>query len=252
MTQSLFAKVQAAAANLKVEEQDVLGGFTFAGGLYPGGIKMAYIDAWKSGALFVGIELALLVDGKERTHKEMITISNKDGEFEYADKKSGEKQTMPGFQMIDTLFRLATGKGFVEQTPVVKKVKMRGENNTEVMEDREVFMETVGKRVHLGMILSEVDKTKKNDMTGVYEPTGETRQENTLHKVFEYETKKTIAEVKANLPAKFFEGWEKNFADKVINKVKGTKAVAASGAQAGIPTPQGNTSENTGSLFGGQ
>jgi len=241
---SLFAKAQAAAANVKVEEQDTLGGgSTIPSGMYKGGVKIAYLDQWKSGALFVGLELAVLVDGKERVHKELITISNREGSFTYIDKKTGDAVAMPGYVMIDTLFKTASGKGFLEQTPVVKGVKMYdSEKKAEVLNEREVFAEVCGKFVQLGLIEQEVDKTAKDPMSGNYEPTGETRKENTLSKVFDADTKQTSKEKAAGKDAEFYKGWEEKFSGKCINKAKGA---ATGGATAGAPVEKA-----AGSLFG--
>lgn len=242
---SLFAKAQQATQNMKVEEKDTLGGsFTVPSDVYKGGIKMAYLDAWASGALYVGFEFALLVDGKERVHKEMITISNKAGSFTYTDKQ-GDAVTMPGYVMVDSILRAATGKGFADQTPVVKGVKMYDSAaKAEVIKEREVFMEAVGKKLNIAILEQEVDKTAKDPVSGTYVPTGETRKENVVSKVFDFDTNKTISEIKAGAEAKFCNDWVAKYKGQVVNKVKGNKAGAAGTpqAQAGAPT--------VGALFG--
>ena len=234
---SLYAKAQAAAAQVQVKEEDRLGGsFTVPTDVYMGGVKMAYIDAWKSGALFIGLELAMLVDGKERTHKEIITISNKEGAFTYTDKKTGDAVPMPGYVMIDGLFKAASGKGFLEQTPTVKGVKMYcSDAKAEVVKEREVFMDVIGKRVHLAITEQEVDKTAKDPVSGDYKPTGETRKENVLSKVFDGETKQTTGEKAAGKPAEFCDKWVAQYQGKLSNRAKGVKGAAAAGATAGAP-----------------
>lgn len=229
---SLFAKAQQAAQNVTVEEKDTLGGsFTVPSNVYAGGVKMAYIDAWKSGALFISLELALLVDGKERTHKETITISNKEGAFTYLDKRSGEQVAMPGYAMIDTLCKTITGKGFTEQVATTKGVKVYdAEAKGEVVQEREVFMDLLGKKIHFGILEQEVDKTAKDPMTSEYEPTGETKKENVLDKVFT-EDKKTYLESVAQQESKFMGQWLTANEGKLLNKVKGKK----DGAKAGAP-----------------
>ncbi|WP_028022219.1 hypothetical protein [Enterovibrio calviensis] len=231
---SLFAKAQQAAANVKVEDKDTLGGsFTVPTDVYVGAIKMAYIDAWKSGALFVSIELALLIDGKERAHKETITISNKAGEFTYTDKQTGDKRPMPSFAMVDSLFRLASGKGFNEQTPSLKTVKTYDATlKTQVDSEREVFMDVLGKKIHIALTEQEVDKTTKDAMSGEYVPTGETRKENVLSKVFDAE-RRTSAEANAKTEPKFIEQWLEANRGKLVNRVKGNKGNAL---KSGAPT----------------
>ena len=245
---SLYAKAQAAAAQVQVKEEDRLGGsFTVPTDVYLGGVKMAYIDAWKSGALFIGLELAMLVEGKERTHKEIITISNKEGAFTYTDKKTGDAVPMPGYVMIDGLFKAASGKGFLEQSPTVKGVKMYcSDAKAEVVKEREVFMDVIGKRVHLAITEQEVDKTAKDPVSGDYKPTGETRKENVLSKVFDGETKQTTGEKAAGKPAEFCAKWVEQYQGKCSNRAKGNKA--GSDAQAGAPAT--GAVAGAGSLFG--
>lgn len=242
---SLFAKAQAAAQNVKVEEKDVLGGgsFTVESNVYLGGVKMAFIDAWASGSLFVNLELALMVDGKERSHKEIITISNKAGEFTYTDKKSGEKMPMPGYALVDELFKAVSGKGFNDQAPAIKGVKVYDkELKAEVIQDREVFMDLIGKKAQFGILENEVDKTTKDAMSGEYVPTGETRKENTLAKTFT-ESGKTLSEAHINVEPKFIETWKERYAGKLQMKAKGK---GKSGVATGSPIPQTASA----SLFG--
>lgn len=238
---SLFAKAQSQATQVKVENKDSLGGgFTFEGGIHPAGVKMMYLDAWASGALFVAIELGVLVDGQEKTYKENITISNGAGEFTYKDKQSGEDKPMPGYATVDNLLKILTGKGFSEQAPEVKSVKVyNAEAQAEVNEDREVFVEALRQKFHGGFILANVDKTKKNDnwQPGMdkklrYLPTGETKLVNELAYLFD-EDKKTIVEIEAGKEAKFHEGWAEKFAGKTIEKAKGVgKGAPTAGAPA--------------------
>lgn len=247
---SLFASAQQKAQTVKAEEKDVLGGsFIIPSGIYPSGIKMAYLDKWGSGALYVGFEFAVLVDGKEMNHKELITISNQAGEFTY--EKNGEVHPMPGFSMVDSIFRLATGKGFKEQTGVeVKQIKLYDkEAKAEVPKPKEVFMESLGKKLKLGILAQTVDKTEKNpnwqpgmDKKKQYVPTGETREENVISKVFHFESDKTVSEIDANGSAEFFKAWEEKFKGRTINKAKG-KPAGASGGTAGAP------SQSASSLF---
>lgn len=241
---SLFAKAQEQATNVKTEEKDVLGGgFTFPGGIHKSGIKMMYLDAWPSGALFVAVELAVLVDGQEKTYKENITISNKAGDFTYKDKQNGEDKAMPGYATIDSLLKLATGKGFAQQSPEVKSVKVYDKDaQGEVPKEKEVFTEALRKTLNVGFILANVDKTSKNESTGKYEPTGETREQNEISKLFN-DALQTINELEANKPAEFHKGWTERFAGKTIDKAKGKPKGAPT---AGAPNAAG--SENP--LFG--
>ena len=245
---SLFAATQAQATTLKVTERDsVGGGFTLPSGVFASGIKMMYLDKVASGALFVSVEVAALVNGKEMTHKENIFISNKAGELTYKDKQDGSDQPMPGFATIDSLCRLATGKGYAEQTVETKQVKVYDYTaKAEVPMAKDVFMSMLGQKVKLGIICEIVDKNKKNESTGQYEPTGETRKQNVISKVFSLDTEQTLTEIAANQPAAFVKVWAEKFEGKEINKAKGKQA--ASGAVAG--NPLGGATAGADPLFG--
>lgn len=237
---SLFAKAQQQAAQVKVEEKDTLGGgFTITSGIHPAAIKMMYLDAWSSGALYVAIELAVLVDGQEKTHKENITISNKAGEFTYKDKKTNEDVPMPGYAMVDTMLRLATGKGFNDQDVQVKSIAVYDKDaKGNVNKDKEVIMSALRQKLKVGILLQTVDKTTLNQSTNKYEPNGETREENVIHKVFDFETDKTLLEIQSNKDAEFHKGWTERFAGKVINKAKGA-AKGNAGVKSGAPAQAG-------------
>lgn len=237
---SLFATAQAQSANVKVEEKDVLGGsFNFPSNIYPAGVKMAYLDKWDSGALYVAFEFAVLVDGQERTHKENITISNREGSFTYNDK-DGKPQPMAGYALVDSIFKMITGVGFNQQKNVeIKSVSVYDKDaKGNVNKDKEVFMDVIRQKVNLGIILQKVDKTVKNTSTNKYEPTGEFREENVIHKVFEYGTNLSLPEKEAGKPAEFYKSWLDRFSGKVIDKSKG-KPANAGGVQQGAPNNAG-------------
>lgn len=228
---SIFSAVQ--NANLTTKEEDVLGGnFTVPTNVYPAIIKLAYVDKSAKGAINVVFDFAILVNGKERNHKETIYISNAAGSFTYKDKKTGEDKPMPGFVTADTICKAITGKSITQMTTEKKLVKIYDyTQKAEVPQEKEVLMDLVRGKLELGIQELTVDRTEKSD-TGEYVPTGETRDTNEVSKVFT-EDGLTLVEKEAGAnEAKFKAAWIKQYADKKINKAKGKAAGAKAGGVA--------------------
>lgn len=81
-----------------------------------------------------------------------------------------------------------------------------------------MLMDMVGKQVRLAISLNLVDKTAKNDNTGKYEPTGETKEENSITKVFHPVSNKTVPEVKAGQEASFHDAWLEKIKVKYLTR----------------------------------
>lgn len=238
---SLFAAIQ--NSNVQTKEEDVLGGSrTVPSNVYPAGIKLAYLDKSAKGAICVVFDFALMVNGKERNHKETIYISNAAGSFTYKDKKTGEDKPMPGFVTVDSICKAVTGKSITQMTTEKKLVKIYDyTQKAEVPQEKEVLMDLVRGKLELGIQELTVDKTVKSD-TGEYVPTDETRDINELSKVFTEDGLTLVEKDAGKTETKFKEAWIAQYADKKINKAKG----AASGAKAGGVTKPATTSP----LFG--
>ena len=224
---SLFASIQ--NANIQTKEEDVLGGSrTVPSNVYPAGIKLAYLDAAASGAICVVFDFAMLVNGKERNHKETIYISNKNKEFTYKDKQSGEDKPLPGFVTVDSICKAVTGKSITELSTEKKMVKVYDyDQKAEVPQEKEVLMDLIRGKLELGIIETIVDKNVKTD--NGYVPSGETREQNELSKVFNEDGLTQLEKESGAAEAKFKAAWLEQYAGKKINKAKG----AATGAKAG-------------------
>ena len=231
-------------ANLTTTESDVLGGArTVASDVYPSGIKMAYLDKNDNGTLFVVFDFAMLVDGKERNHKETIYISNKQGSFTYTDKKTGKEEPLPGYTTVDTICKMVVGKPLTELVTDSKQIKVYDyTQQAEVPMAKEVFMELIRGKLQLGLLEETVDKNAK-DSTGAYVPTGETRDQNVVSKVFNEDGFTTLELDAKATETKFKDAWLTQYKGKKINKAKG----AATGAKAGGVTKPAATG---GALFG--
>lgn len=81
-----------------------------------------------------------------------------------------------------------------------------------------VALDVMGKTVSLAIQKVLEDKTAKNAQTGDYEPTGESRETNTIAKVFHTESKVTMAEARNASEAKFWDSWLERNKDQTYDK----------------------------------
>lgn len=241
---SLFAKVQQNAAGIETKEVDFTGfSRTIPTNVYDGEVRLMYLDQTEKGTLFVSLELVLKVDGKDRTYKETIYISNQQGEFEYTDKKDGTKKTMMGFTAMDTLAKLTLGKPLISLSTEVRKIKVYNPaTRQEEPMDKEIFMDMLKKPVKVAIVEKTEDK---------YNSPGETVDRNSIEKFLDADTGMTINEREAHasnpeIKAGWVDGWVKNNAGVKQNRAK--KAGQAGGAQQGRPS-QGGQQSQVGGLF---
>lgn len=225
------------------------GGFTRESDIYSGKIKMAYAGAAKSGARFVQL-IVDLPDGKE--YKETVYITNKAGENFYLNKNDNSKKVpLPGFTTIDDICLCATGKPLSEQDAEEKIVKIYDfEAKAELPTSVPVLIELLGQDISLAILKVTENKQAKN-ANGIYEATAETRDINSIDKVFNTDTKMTAVEVrnKAEVPV-FWDNWLERNKGKTrdkTSKVIGTPG--APGTARSVP-PQAGVAPVRQSLFG--
>ena len=84
------------------------------------------------------------------------------------------------------------------------------ESKKEVPQAVDCFVELHGLKLQVAVQRQTVDKTEKNESTGDYEPTGETRDQNEIVKFFAGEKLVTVSEV-----AEFIKSLGENFDDVV-------------------------------------
>lgn len=236
------------------ESEDRLGGGfkPLSTDIYNVKVKVLYAGQAESGARNCTV-VAILPDGKE--YRETIYITNKKGENFFLNKDDQSKKVpLPGFTTIDDICLAATGFPLAEQTFEEKTLKIydfdqKKEVPTKVM----VAVDLCDKEVSLGIQHVLEDKTKKNDQTGEYEPTGETRELNQIAKVFHTESKVTMAEARAGQEATFWDSWLKRNKDQPYDRRKAGKSGAkpagkppVAGGAAGGGAPAGGRK----SLFG--
>ncbi len=176
-----------------IEDDFLAGAGTLDTDIYLAKIKTAFIGkALKSDAR--NITLLLEIGGKE--HRTQIWVSNKQGEVTYNDKKTGDAKNLPGFNQINSLCLLIAGKEMGDMDVEELTVKLYDfESKKELPQAVDCFTALHGEEVMVAMQRQTVDKTKKNDATGVYESTGETRDQNEVVKFFAIKPMATISEV---------------------------------------------------------
>jgi hypothetical protein len=215
-------------------EKDSVGGGSYVldSGIYNATVSLAYLNKSKSGAL--GMVLTLKTDTNREIRQTLwMTSGNDKGNKNYYEK-DGERNYLPGFNLANSLSILTTGKEISALDTETKVVNVYSpEAKAEVPTKVEVPMDLIGKSVVVGLIKQTVDKTRRNESTGTYEPTGETRDENEIDKLFHAESRMTTAEIRAKAEAaSFVNTWDGKWSGKVRDK---SKAGSATQGSAGMP-----------------
>jgi len=237
--------------SIKTETDSVGGGGPWESGLYPVEITMAFLEKKASGAVFLNI-FAKGDNGQDYREGLCIASGDAKGNKNFYTTQSGEKKYLPGFNHANSLALLTVGKEIAELTTEMKIVNVYSPAaSKEVPTEVEVIMDLLGQRAIFGIQKQIVTKDVKNESTGKYEPSGETREVNELDKIFREKDKMTTAEIlaRAEEPA-FYATWDKKWTGNTRNKVPA--ANDANGGSAGAPArgTAGGTAKPTKSLFG--
>lgn len=181
------------AAKAEVEDDFLGGGGVLDTDIYPAEIKYAYIGkAQNSDAR--NLTLCLKVNGLEITRS--IWMTNRNGDVTYKDKKTGEEKNLPGFNQVNGLCMLIASKEVGDMDVEEKTLSLYDyESKKEVPQAVDCFTELHGEKIQVAIQKQIVDKTEKNESTGEYEPTGETRETNEFIKFFPEDKLVTISEV---------------------------------------------------------
>jgi hypothetical protein len=204
-------------------------------GLYTAKVALAYITKSAGGAM--GLVLNLKTDANREVRQTLwMTSGTAKGGKNYYEDKNGDKQYLPGFLHANSLSLLTVGKEIASLDTETKVVNVySAEAKSEVPTKVEMLMDLIGQEVIVGLIKQTVDKTKKND-AGIYEATGETRDENEIDKLFRAKDRMTTAEIRAQAEsASFIDTWDAKFTGTVKNKAKGAAGTAGAPKAAGAP-----------------
>lgn len=232
-------------SSVENEKDSVGGGGVLESGLYPFKIVAAYVI--KAASEAVGIVLNFENADKKRLRQTVYITSGKEkgcSNF-YEDKKTGEKRYLPGFLMANSLALLTVGKEISDLDTEKRVVPVyNSEAKKEIPTEVDMIMELVGQEVLLGVLKQKVDKTTK-DGAGKYVPTGETREENEIDKIFRASDRMTTAEIRGNAEtAVFADTWSTKWAG--VTKDKTSKVAGTPG----MPKAAGGTQKPATSLFG--
>lgn len=184
------------------EVVDFSGYSLFPSNLYTARVKSAYGGKSSGGALFVRISFD--IDGKE--FEETQYVSNREGKNFYV--KDNKSYGLPGFNIINALCVMITGKELSEQETETKTVKAWDpEHGKETFQDVPMLVDLIDGEVILGIL--EVVEDKYNGAPG------ETVRKNTINAVFHTETRQTYAEASRGDDAKYIDTWLKANEEKV-------------------------------------
>lgn len=232
-------------------KDSVGGGFRVRdSGLYPLKVALAYVTKASSGALALNVTFKD-DEGEVRQQFWMTSGTAKGGHNYYTDKQ-GQKQYLPGFIHANALTLLTLGKEIGALDTEKKVINLySAESKAEVPTQVDMLMDLVGQEVLVGLIKQTVDKNIK-DAAGNYIPSGETREENEVDKIFRLKDKMTEAEIRAQAEqANFFAVWEQKWAGKVKDKTTKGANTGTAGAPRQAAAAGGNSRPTT-SLFGAQ
>jgi hypothetical protein len=246
----------APAADIK-DDGDFLGGFApLESDLYDCTVKLAYLTASDGGAKCMNVTF-ITADGRELKQQFWMTSSKaKGGMNYYTNKKTLEKHYLPGFIMATHLSQLtAAGKEVHQLTVENRHIKLYSfQDKKEVATEVPMFVEMLGKPVTLGVVQQLVDVNSDSgtvDANGkkIYVPTGKSRKENEVVKMFRTRDKMTVTEITAKATeAVFAEKWlTKNKGVTVDKTSKGSGVEGKASTSGTVANPE--TAANLGALF---
>lgn len=241
------------AVTTEVEDDYVGGGGVLPSDIYSGKIKYAYIGkAQNSDAR--SFNICVVINGQEKTNQ--IWMTNKKGDVTYIDKKTKEEKNLPGFNQVNGVCMLLAGKEVGDMDVEDKTLMLYDfESKKEIAQSVPCFTELQGLDLQVAIQEQIVDKTEKNEATGDWEPTGETRKINEFIKFFPEDKLVTISEV-----AHFVKSLGGDFADvladgdmsKAIGKMEdGSYATKWLEMNRGKPPYDKSTKAKAGKSFGG-
>ena len=203
------------------EAKDSLGGSysVLASGIYNAIIKAAYASEAKSGAK--AINFIFDIDGQEVTETMYVTSGLSKGQKTYYEK-DGKKYYLPSFLTAQSIGLLGAGKDLHQLNEEDKIIELydweiRGKKKTKV----KMFTDLLGKEIKLGLLHRREFKNKKND-EGIYVPSTDVRDYNTVDKAFRVKDNLTVAEVRAKAEeATFIKEWNEKWSGNIDDKTGG-------------------------------
>lgn len=218
-----------------------MGSYVLDSGLYQTHVDLVYMSVSAGGAMGMNCVFKTK-DGREIRQTFWVQSGDAKGNKSYYTDKDGVKHNLPGLNQANALCQLAVGKDAYEMDHEEKVVNVwNSDSKAEVPTPVQVLTDLLKKQITLGVIKQVVDKNIK-DSNGKYVPSGDTRDENEIDKMFHPDTNLTVNEMKAGeTEPKFIHSWKKKNDGQTRMKAKGAKAGgatpgAASAATAATPS----------------
>lgn len=232
------------------DEKDSVGGGSkvLDTNVYKFAVKHAYIIKADSEA--IGLVLNLKTEEGVDLRQTLWMTSGKAKGCKNYYEKDGVKSYLPGFILANSLCLLTLGKEISQLETEQKVIPLYNyEAKSEIPTKVDMIVDLIGAEILGAVVKQIVDKTKKNEATGVYEATGETREENEIDKFFRERDGMTTAEIRAKVEtASFINSWKEKWIGEVKNKAKGTGTAGKAGN--GMPATKASSTKPTTSLFG--
>lgn len=246
MSNNAFSNLNADGAERNAD--NIGSGFSvYPTNVYEMQIKYAYTGtSMSSKAMSVTIVGNILNYNGSNTnpYSETLWITNKDG-LNYSMSKDNKKKLLTGFQTLDDICCLATGK-HLSQQGTVDKIIEKYDYNTKSMQKASVpvIEGLIDKKVTVA--ISQIKDFKRKKFDDGYHTISETTEFNEIEKVFHVDKHLTVNEVlkKVEEPA-FYTQWLEAKKGKVKDRTKGKSperpdANTSSGMPSAEPTPVSN------------
>lgn len=235
-------------SGIEAETDKLSGSFkVLDSGIYTATIEHAYFDKSSGGALSLNLSLKT-EEGTSLKHPLWVTSGNAKGNLTYYTTKDGKKYNLPGYNQANSLSEILTGKHISDLEPESKILNIYDfKARAEIPVKKEVITEFTGETIQVAVLKQLVDKKTKDDASGEYVATGETKEVNEINKMLNKDGL-TITEIKEGKSNNFKQQWLDKFEGTVQDK--STKTITAGIPNIGIPNTISNTAENTPKLFG--
>lgn len=198
------------------ESKDVLGGGfqPLKTDVYTGIIKAAYAGESDAGAMNV----TFIVDVGDRQYNETIYVTNRQKQNFYV--KNDKEFPLPGYTLVGDICMLTTEKPLSVQDTEDKVIELYNfDAGKKVPTTVPMLVDLLGQKIALGIQEIEENKRAKNEDTGKWEPTGETKVINKIDKPFHHELLVTLIEARAGEKGhKFHDAWIEKHQGKLIDK----------------------------------
>lgn len=239
-------------------DKDSLGGFSLLPtDVHLMGVEVAYMDVAASGAISVSVHLR--TPNKEKVRiTEYVTSGTAKGCKNYYVKQDGTKHYLPGYNKINALCKLTTGKNLAELNAgiQVRGIKLYDKQaGKETVQNKEVIVPLVGVTLEVGIFESIVDINVQNQPK-VYSPSGYSRKINEVDKFFEKGTGLTInekiaGETTAIFKQKWLDAYKGEVQDRTEKKIGLVpKPKNETASTAGIQQPVPPVMDQNDDLFG--